>query len=355
MNVTWMKNIRAEIDSFNEERIHFLDVEATGLDEHDRIVQIGITNCKGKVLMDQIVDPGIPIPERVTLIHGISNEMVKGFPSWEDVWEDVFNLLRDAKIGVYNKTFDFGIINREGIRVGGQELNESSFFDLQYWYKKFFGLKYTPKLVDAVKNCGVNLDLKAHDAINDAFMAKAIYDYINSWDLKKINNYEITRQKKIEKNIAKRKRKVCRDVINIEKEKPIFIHVDFVWDGIGKAISNIEVIDNMGSRYLVKLNSNNGDIIEGIKQIIDLDSKYRVVAWNIAYIKQNILAYSKRVGINTGLSFLDEAVCIQVLLTRFFGSKRPVKPDEVFKKLDIDESINMVKKSKLGFQYLVSV
>ena len=55
-----------------------LDTETTGLDENAEVIQIGVTDGAGKVLMDNTpCKPLRPIPAEATAIHHITNEMVQ--------------------------------------------------------------------------------------------------------------------------------------------------------------------------------------------------------------------------------------------------------------------------------------
>src|SRR3982750_387678 len=49
----------------------YLDTETTGLFGDVRIVDVAIVDDAGEVLVDTLVDPGIPIPVETSRIHGI--------------------------------------------------------------------------------------------------------------------------------------------------------------------------------------------------------------------------------------------------------------------------------------------
>ncbi|MEC9484552.1 MAG: 3'-5' exonuclease [Candidatus Izemoplasma sp.] len=57
------------------------DIETTGLNPRtDRIIEIGALRIKNGEVVDsfeQLINPGITIPDNVIAIHGITNEMVK--------------------------------------------------------------------------------------------------------------------------------------------------------------------------------------------------------------------------------------------------------------------------------------
>jgi DNA polymerase III epsilon subunit-like protein len=54
-----------------------LDTETCGLDTDAHVCQIGcIELASGEVIIDELVNPGRPIPARATAVHGITDDMV---------------------------------------------------------------------------------------------------------------------------------------------------------------------------------------------------------------------------------------------------------------------------------------
>jgi DNA polymerase III subunit epsilon len=65
-------------------RAIYYDTETTGTrPEKDRIVEIAAYDPENNKSFQQLVQPGIPIPEEATAIHGITNEMIANAPSFE--------------------------------------------------------------------------------------------------------------------------------------------------------------------------------------------------------------------------------------------------------------------------------
>jgi len=101
------------------------DTETTGLNLEgpkqplDRIVQIGAIQVKnGKVVessaYNQLLNPGMPIPEQASNVHGITDDMVKEKPYIEAVLKPFINDYLNKKNGVivaYNSKFDITILN----------------------------------------------------------------------------------------------------------------------------------------------------------------------------------------------------------------------------------------------------
>ena len=71
-----------------------VDTETTGLDVNsDRIVSFGGVCAHGTRLfksrmIDDLIDPGVPIPPVSTAIHGITDEMVAGARAFPEVYAD---------------------------------------------------------------------------------------------------------------------------------------------------------------------------------------------------------------------------------------------------------------------------
>ncbi len=101
----------------------FIDLETTGLSlTNDRIVELAIVkvmpNGETKKLR-KFINPTIAIPDNVTAIHGITNEMVKDQPTFKQVAGEIKEFLKGADLGGYNSTrFDIPLLVEEFLRAG---------------------------------------------------------------------------------------------------------------------------------------------------------------------------------------------------------------------------------------------
>ncbi|MDH5246653.1 MAG: DUF294 nucleotidyltransferase-like domain-containing protein, partial [Betaproteobacteria bacterium] len=101
-----------------------LDLETTGLDvARDRIVQIGAVAMRGVVQLDQPrldqrIDPGIPVPERATRIHGLRDADLAGAPRFADFVGTLGNALAGRVIVGHNIFFDLAVLRHEAARAG---------------------------------------------------------------------------------------------------------------------------------------------------------------------------------------------------------------------------------------------
>ncbi len=103
--------------------ICFFDLEATGVNVvNDRIVEIGILKIfpnGNKENHTWLVNPGIPIPEEVIAIHGITNERVANEPTFKDLAHRVHDMIKDSDLGGYNSNkFDIPMLAEEFLRAG---------------------------------------------------------------------------------------------------------------------------------------------------------------------------------------------------------------------------------------------
>ena len=92
----------------------FVDIETTGCNPvHDRITEIAIISVRDGVVSErwqQLIDPGISIPESIQALTGISNEMVADQPSFEQVAAQVHERLDGVTFVAHNARFDHGFL-----------------------------------------------------------------------------------------------------------------------------------------------------------------------------------------------------------------------------------------------------
>ncbi len=97
-----------------------LDTETTGLNPAtSRVIEIAVVDFNsGAVLLKTYFDPECPIPEEITKITGITDEMVAGAPKFADFAADLRKLIEEAEVVIgYNPNFDKGMIDSEYARI----------------------------------------------------------------------------------------------------------------------------------------------------------------------------------------------------------------------------------------------
>jgi DNA polymerase-3 subunit epsilon len=100
----------------------FLDVETTGIAAaHDRITEIGLVEVANGEFVGrwgQLVNPGKSIPPFIQTLTGISNEMVRDAPTFEQFAPELLRRLEGKILVAHNARFDYGFLKNEFGRLG---------------------------------------------------------------------------------------------------------------------------------------------------------------------------------------------------------------------------------------------
>lgn len=92
------------------ERYAIVDIETTGFSPvNDRIVEIGCALVENEAVVNTwttLVNPGIPIPERSSAIHGITDAMVRWAPSAHFAIQHLRQIACGSSLVAHNARFD---------------------------------------------------------------------------------------------------------------------------------------------------------------------------------------------------------------------------------------------------------
>lgn len=90
------------------ERYVILDTETTGVTSYDEVIQIGVVDPWGKVLLDHLIKPIQKkyIPRPVTAIHGITMQMLQDKPVFGQIAHLLQEAVQQKTIITYNAEFD---------------------------------------------------------------------------------------------------------------------------------------------------------------------------------------------------------------------------------------------------------
>jgi len=120
----------------------FFDLETTGIDvTSDRIVEISYLKIypngdeESKTMK---VNPTIPIPAKVTAIHGITDEDVKDAPLFSEIARTLAKVFEGSDFAGYNSNkFDIPLLAEEFLRSGADiDLMKRKFVDIQVIFHK---------------------------------------------------------------------------------------------------------------------------------------------------------------------------------------------------------------------------
>lgn len=155
----------------------FFDLETTGVNvASDRIVEIAILKIHPDGSMERrpekglsgerlLVNPGIPIPNESSMVHGIFDADVKDAPTFAELAPKLFRFLYDADLAGFNSNkFDVPILAEEFLRCGIEfSIENRNLIDVQ----NIFHLMEQRTLKAGYKfYCGKEL-INAHEAMAD--------------------------------------------------------------------------------------------------------------------------------------------------------------------------------------------
>jgi DNA polymerase III epsilon subunit family exonuclease len=104
-----------------------VDVETTGLEPRlDNIIEIAAVKMIGGQIVDEwdtLLNPRVFVPQEVTDITGITTDMLKDSPQFEDVAEDYLKFLGEGSVFVaHNAEFDKEFVNVHLMNSGREKM-----------------------------------------------------------------------------------------------------------------------------------------------------------------------------------------------------------------------------------------
>lgn len=157
--------------------IIFIDCESTGTDVvTDRIIQLAIIKVDSLTDVGEekniLINPGMEIPKESTAVHGITTEMVKDKPKFNQYAVSIHNYLSGCDFAGFNIIqFDVPMLAEEFARVGlDWPSKDSAFFDAFHVFRE----KEKRDLTSALKFYCKEDHVDAHDALGDCRATKKI-------------------------------------------------------------------------------------------------------------------------------------------------------------------------------------
>ncbi|MFM7566295.1 MAG: exonuclease domain-containing protein [Flavobacteriales bacterium] len=147
----------------------FFDLETTGTQiTKDRIVQLAIVKLNPDGTKEDrnfMVNPEITIPDEISAIHGITDEMVKDKPKLTEVAEDIIAFFDHSDLAGYNSNkFDIPFLVEEFLRINKPfPMEGRHFIDVQNIFHK---MEQRTLAAAYTFYCGQTME-NAHDALYD--------------------------------------------------------------------------------------------------------------------------------------------------------------------------------------------
>lgn len=156
-------------DAGLDEPIVVLDFETTGLNPHsDRIIEIGAVRIHGGQVMDSfttLVNPGMPLDDKVVKITGIKDYMLRDEPDAAQALPRLMAFIGASPLAAHNAAFDMAFLKEELARLG-QPFDFTQIDTLAFAQKLYPDMKRY-RLTDLCRKLGVALK-NAHRAVHDA-------------------------------------------------------------------------------------------------------------------------------------------------------------------------------------------
>lgn len=156
-----------------------LDVETTGgYGTQNRITEIAIIVHNGVREIERystLVNPETFIPQRITELTGINNQMVKNAPLFKDVARKIWDLTEDRIFVAHNVSFDYGVIKNEFSQLGA-DFKRRKLCTVKLSRKVLPG-KDSYSLGKLCYSLGINLN-NAHRALADTEVTVKLFEIL---------------------------------------------------------------------------------------------------------------------------------------------------------------------------------
>ena len=158
-----------------------LDTETTGMDPFtgDRIVEIGCVELMNHIPTGRhyhvYINPERDVPAEVVAVHGLTEQFLKGYPTFAEHYADFLDFIGDAKLVIHNAEFDMKFINHHLQEMGAAAIPSTRVIDsLIMARQKFPG---SPANLDALcKRFEIdNSNRTLHGALLDSELLAEVY------------------------------------------------------------------------------------------------------------------------------------------------------------------------------------
>ena len=173
---------------------------------NDKITEIGAVKIRDGVIIDefsQLVNPGIPIPDNIVNITGITDEMVSDKPRIEEVLPCFEKFIQNSVLVAHNASFDIGFIREEFLKLG--KILDNPVLDTLELTRALFPQLKKHKLDVIAKYLNVDL-VNHHRAIDDAKATGEIFlKCMNILDENNIDSFYKINKLSTNKDMSKEK------------------------------------------------------------------------------------------------------------------------------------------------------
>lgn len=195
-----VESVKGDADTGFDGTFICFDIETTGLSAaRDKITEIGAVKVENGVITDTFstfANPEMPIPQKITQLTGITDDMVKDAPSQSEAVGAFLEFAGDNVLVAHNAPFDTSFIAKACEDMGRE-----------YYYTSIDTVAISRAILTDIKNCKLDTvakflrlgDFNHHRATDDAEMLARIF--INLCQ-RLTDDYGITKTNDINTKIA---------------------------------------------------------------------------------------------------------------------------------------------------------
>ena len=195
-----------------------LDLETTGFSaKTEKITEVGIMKYKDGEVIDEFscfVNPEKHIPERVTEVTNITDDMVKDAETIDKVFPKILDFIKDSVLVAHNASFDVGFL-KQNAKVLGYEF-DYTYLDTLSLAKDLFPDYKKYKLGKIAENLGIKVEV-AHRALDDVDTTVKVFrvmlDMLKKRGAKKVDDIENVSQTEEAKKESYKKLKTYHAII----------------------------------------------------------------------------------------------------------------------------------------------
>jgi DNA polymerase-3 subunit epsilon len=162
-----------------------IDIETTGgRAQHHRITEVGIVKMIGGEVVAQwqsLINPQRRIPQNITSLTGIDNDMVAQAPLFAEVADDIDTFTEGCVFVAHNVNFDYGFIKEEFNRLE-RRFRRPKLCTVREMRKHYKGLP-SYSLANLTKHFSIDMQ-RHHRAMSDAIAAGELLNMVNEKRLK---------------------------------------------------------------------------------------------------------------------------------------------------------------------------
>jgi DNA polymerase-3 subunit epsilon len=234
-----------------------IDIETTGgKAEYSKITEICILVHDGLTVVDKfstLINPECRIPQFITNLTGITNNMVENAPKFYEVAKQILEITRDKIFVAHNVGFDYGFIQAEFASLGYSFKREK--LCTVKLSRKLLPKRVSYSLGNLCESLGIDNDAR-HRAEGDAIATAKLFDILLNiksqhpqYKNQDINEINTTRLDKIKQYILNKLPEECGVYYFLNKDQEI-IYIGKSTNMYSRAQSHFNSKESKGKKML---------------------------------------------------------------------------------------------------------